>query len=258
MKKLLIILYQPYKWLFFLPFLAINTIIFGILAIVLSLVINQKTGSYVGGVVWSRLNSALTPMFVKTYGRDKINKKQSYVIVANHKSAYDIFAVYGWLGIDFKWVMKKELAKVPGLGYGSKAVGHIFIDRSSTKAALESISKAKAKIKNGTSVLFFPEGTRSKGQELGKFKKGAFVFAFDLNLPILPITIIGTDKILPSDTFNILPGKAKIVIHDPIDISAYSRENMERLMEDTKAVIASGFNHKTKKKADPKPALSLN
>lgn len=249
MKKLFIILYQPYKWLVFLPFLAINTIIFGILAIVLSLLINQKTGSFVGGVVWSRLNSALTPMFVKTYGKEKIDKKQSYVIVANHQSAYDIFLVYGWLGIDFKWVMKKELAKVPGIGYGSKAVGHIFIDRSSTKAALESISKAKEKIKNGTSVLFFPEGTRSKGGTLGRFKKGAFNFAFELNLPILPITLVGTDKILPSSSLNILPGKAKLIIHDPIDIGGYKKEEMDKLMEDVKQVITSGITHHSMKKS---------
>lgn len=249
MKKLLIILYQPYKWLVFLPFLAINTIFFGILAIVLSLVVNQKTGSFVGGAIWSRINSALTPMFVKTYGREKINKNQSYVIVANHQSSYDIFLVYGWLGIDFKWVMKKELEKVPGIGFGSKAVGHIFIDRSSTKAALESINKAKAKIRNGTSVLFFPEGTRSKNGALGRFKKGAFNFAFELNLPILPITITGTEKILPSNSINILPGKVQLVVHDPVDINQYNKDEMDKLMEDVKDIISSGLNGFENKKS---------
>lgn len=241
MKTILILLYQPYKWLIYIPFLAVNTVIFGILAIVLSLLVNQKVGSYVGGVIWSRLNTLLVPAFVVTLGKEKIDKKQSYVIVANHQSSFDIFAVYGWLGIDFKWVMKKELEKVPGVGFGSKAVGHIFIDRSSTKEALASIEKAKAKIKNGTSVLFFPEGTRNKGNELGRFKKGAFAFAFDLGLPILPVTLVGTEKILPSDSVNLLPGKARVIIHDPIDIGQYSRENVEQLMEDTRKVIASSL-----------------
>lgn len=242
MKKLLILLYQPYKWLIYIPFLAINTVIFGILAIVLSLLINQKVGSYVGGVIWSRLNTLLVPAVVTTEGKEKIDKKQSYVIVANHQSSFDIFAVYGWLGIDFKWVMKKELEKVPGVGFGSKAVGHIFIDRSSTKEAMASIEKAKAKIKNGTSVLFFPEGTRNKSGELGRFKKGAFAFAYDLNLPILPVTIVATEKILPSDSVNLLPGTAKVIIHNPIDINKYPRERMELLMEDTKKVIASALS----------------
>ncbi len=244
MKKLLILLYQPYKWLFFYPFLCVNTLIFGTLAIVFSLTLGQKIGSFIGGVLWSRLNGFLTPMFVTTAGKENIDKKQSYVIVANHMSAYDIFLAYGWLGIDFKWVMKKELKKIPGLGFGSEAVGHIFIDRSSSKAALETIEKAKKKIKNGTSVLFFPEGTRSKDGELGRFKKGAFNFAFDLNLPILPVTINGTNKIMPSGSFNLLPGKAKLIVHSPIDISQYTRENVGDLMEATKKVIDSGLENK--------------
>ncbi len=242
MKKLLIILYQPYKWLIFFPFLGINTLIFGILAILFSLIFGQKVGSFVGGVLWSRLNGFLTPMFVSKTGQENIDKNQSYVIVANHISAYDIFLAYGWLGIDFKWVMKKELRKIPGLGFGSEAVGHIFIDRSSSKAALETIEKAKERIKGGTSVLFFPEGTRSKTGELGRFKKGAFNFAFDLNLPILPVTILGTNKIMPSGTFNLLPGKARLVIHPPIDISNYSPEDMGKLMDNTKDVIASALD----------------
>ena len=241
MSKLGKILYQPYKWLFFIPFLAINTLIFGILAIVISLTFGQKAGSYVGGVLWAKLNSSLTPMFVSVSGREKINKKQSYVIVSNHLSAYDIFLVYGWMGIDFKWVMKKELRKIPGLGFGSDAVGHIFVDRSSTKAAIESINKAKKSIINGTSVVFFPEGTRSKSGELGRFKKGAFNFAHELNLPILPISIVGTDDVLPTGTIDIKPGKAKLIIHDPIDISLYDKENMGKLMEDTKEVILTGM-----------------
>lgn len=238
MRKLLTILYQPYKWIFLFPFMGINTLIFGILAIVFSLVFGQKVGSYVGGVLWSRLNGMLTPMFVHKEGVENIDKKQSYVIVANHQSAYDIFLAYGWIGIDFKWVMKKELRKIPGLGFGSEAVGHIFIDRSSSKAALESIKKAKERIVNGTSVLFFPEGTRSKDGEIGRFKKGAFHFAFELNLPILPVTIIGTNKILPSGTFNLLPGKARLIIHEPIDISEYSMDSISQLMEKTREVIS--------------------
>lgn len=241
MSKIGKILYQPYKWLIFIPFLAVNTLIFGFLAIVISLTFGQKAGSYVGGVLWSRLNGALTPMFVKVHGRSKIKSGQSYVIVSNHLSSYDIFLAYGWLGIDFKWVMKKELRKVPGLGFGSDAVGHIFIDRSSSKAAIETIEKAKSRIVNGTSVLFFPEGTRSKSGELGRFKKGAFNFAFDLNLPVLPVTIVGTDKILPSGTFDIQPGNAELIIHEPIDISLYQREEIGKLMEDTKEVILSGM-----------------
>ena len=241
MKKLLWLLYQPYKWIIFLPFLAINTLIFGILAVVLSLLVNQKTGSFVGGTIWSRLNLFFTPVWVKTVGKKNIQKKQSYVIVANHLSAYDVFILYGWLGIDFKWVMKKEIRKIPGVGFGSDAVGHIFIDRSSKKAAIETIAAAEKKIRNGTSVAFFPEGTRSRTGEMLPFKKGAFKFAYDLGLPILPVTIVGTDKIFPTNTMNLMPGKAKLVVHPAISIDQYKEENMNELVAHVREVIASGM-----------------
>jgi len=244
MNKLLYILYQPYKWLIFFPLFAINTLIFGTSAVVVSLLINQKIGSYIGGVLWSRLNSLLTPIRVKVLGKSNIKTNTSYVIVANHISAYDIFVLYGWIGVDFKWVMKKEIEKVPAIGFGSKAVGHIFIDRSSTKAAMETINEAKQKIKGGTSVAFFPEGTRSKTGKLSRFKKGAFHFAFDLNLPILPVTIRGTDNIIPPGTLDLRPGKAQLIIHEPLDIKQYGKENLQTLMDDVRNTIASALPDK--------------
>jgi 1-acyl-sn-glycerol-3-phosphate acyltransferase len=238
MKKIFYVLYQPYKWLFFAPFFIINSIIFGILAVVIS-PLSQRAASLLGGVFWARLNSFLTPIFVSVKGRENIQKGQSYIIIANHQSTYDIFVLYGWLGIDFKWVMKKEVRKIPGVGFGSEAVGHIFIDRSSTKAAIETIEKAKNKISGGTSVVFFPEGTRSRTRDLLPFKKGAYRFAFDLNLPLLPVTINGTRKIMPPGTFDIWPGRAEIIIHPPVDIHQYQVENILELINHTKSIIDS-------------------
>jgi 1-acyl-sn-glycerol-3-phosphate acyltransferase len=236
--KLLYILYQPYKWLFFIPFLLINTVVFGIIAVIVSSLINQRVGSYFGGVVWSRLNGFFTPMFVDVKGRNNIVKNQSYVIISNHQSLYDIFVVYGWLGLDIKWVMKKELARIPGIGFGSKKVGHIFLDRSNSRVALESLNNAKKKLVNGTSVVIFPEGTRSKTGIPGIFKKGAFKLALDLDLPILPITILGTKNILPTDTIDLRPGKAIMIIHKPIDAGSYSEETMREIMDESKRIIA--------------------
>lgn len=236
--KLLYILYQPYKWLFFIPFLLINTVIFGIIAVIVSTLINQRVGSYFGGVVWSRVNGFFTPMFVRVKGRENIVKNQSYVIISNHQSLYDIFVVYGWLGLDIKWVMKKELAKIPGIGFGSKKVGHIFLDRSNSRVALESLNNAKKKLVNGTSVVIFPEGTRSKTGVPGTFKKGAFKLALDLDLPLLPITILGTKNILPTGTVDLRPGRATMIIHKPINAGSYSEETMRDIMDESKRVIS--------------------
>jgi len=240
-KKFFAILYLPYKWLIFFPILFISTLVFGALAVLISALINQKIGSFIGGVLWARFNSYLTPIVVKVTGKGHIHAKQSYVIVANHQSYYDIFVLYGWLGIDIKWVMKQELRKIPGLGIGSEKVGHIFIDRSSAKSALTSIEAAKKKIVNGTSIVFFPEGTRSLTGRMNSFKKGAFKMALELELPVLPVTIIGTKNILPSGTISLLPGFAKLIVHAPIEITKYKQETIDALAGKAREVIREGL-----------------
>jgi 1-acyl-sn-glycerol-3-phosphate acyltransferase len=235
------ILYQPYKWLIFAPYLAVSTLFFGSLTVVLAVVTNPRITSFICGTVWSRLNGYLTPIRVRVTGRGNIDPTQSYVIVANHQSQYDIFVLYGWLGIDFKWVMKQELRKVPGIGIGCEKVGHIFIDRSNHEKAVASLRAAKEKIVNGTSVIFFPEGTRSRDGSLGVFKKGAFKMAVDLRLPILPITIVGTRDILPTDTVDLFPGCARMIIHKPIDIAGYTDDNLDELVNRARGVIESGL-----------------
>ncbi|MEE9912751.1 MAG: 1-acyl-sn-glycerol-3-phosphate acyltransferase [Deltaproteobacteria bacterium] len=241
MKKILWLLYQPYKWLIFAPYLAVSTLFFGSLTVVMIVITNPKITSFVCGTIWARLNGYLTPMRVKVTGRNHIDEKQSYVIVANHQSQYDIFVVYGWMGIDFKWVMKQELRKVPGIGIGCEKCGHIFIDRSNHEKAIASLTAAKDKIVNGTSVIFFPEGTRSKDGTLGTFKKGAFKMAIDLSLPILPITIKGTKDILPVNSADLFPGTVQMTIHKPIDTTGYTDANIDELTGLTRRVIESGL-----------------
>jgi 1-acyl-sn-glycerol-3-phosphate acyltransferase len=238
--RLLHLLYQPYKWLFLIPFMAVNTIFFGIVAVLVSSLVNQRIGSYFGGVIWSRVNAFFAPMFVKVTGRNNVQKNVSYVVIANHQSYYDIFLIYGWLGIDIKWIMKKELAKIPGLGFGSKKVGHIFLDRSNSRVAVESLNAAKKKLVNGTSVVIFPEGTRSKTGKTGSFKKGAFKLALDLGLPILPVSITGTREMWPANTLDLFPGRCKLVIHKPIDITSYSEDSIAELMNSAKEIIEKG------------------
>jgi len=240
MRNFLRILYQPYKWLVYIPFLIVSTLVLGAAAIVIATTISPKLASATCGVWWARLNSFMAPMFVTVRGRHHIDKKQSYVIVSNHLSHLDIFVLYGWLGIDFKWVMKKELRNTPALGAACEKIGHIYIDRSDRETAIASLAAAKTKIVDGTSILFFPEGTRSTSGEMRPFKKGAFVMALDLGIPILPITILHTDMILPTRTMDLFPGRASMVVHEPIDVSGYGTERLGELMTATREVIQAG------------------
>ncbi|OHD71220.1 MAG: acyl-phosphate glycerol 3-phosphate acyltransferase [Spirochaetes bacterium RBG_16_49_21] len=239
--RLLFYPYQSYKWVIFFPLLGLSTLIVFILIFIFLFIASQRF-MQIAGKIWARFNSLITPMFVTVVDKANIDKNRSYVIVANHQSQYDIFVMYGWLPIDFRWVMKIELRKVPILGYYCYKAGHIYIDRSDSSAAIASINAAKDKIKNGTSILFFPEGTRSITGELMDFKKGAFKFALSINLPILPVTIAGTRNILPANSIALFPGKATMILHEPIDVGGYDDDTVGELAARVKQVIQKSLD----------------
>ena len=238
MQHILRKLYKIYAWLIFAPVLVISTIFFGTATVILLFFLKPRLVGTLCGKTWARVNSYVTPMTVTVHGRENVDPRQSYVIVSNHQSQFDIFVLYGWLNIDFKWVMKKELRKVPAIGIACERLGHIYVDRSNREAALSSIEEAKGRIVDGTSVLFFPEGTRSREKRMRPFKKGAFRMALDLQLPILPVTIQGTREILPSDTLDLYPGRAAMIIHPPIAIEEYDHSRLNELIARTRQVIA--------------------
>jgi 1-acyl-sn-glycerol-3-phosphate acyltransferase len=239
MRRILRQLYQVYKWLIYFPLLGFFTVFFVGIGIVVAILFGSNAANRTTGVWWARTMSALTPMRVRVIGREHIDPKTSYVVVANHQSYFDIFVLYGWIGIDIKWVMKKELREIPVFGYAGEVGGNIFIDRSNPKAAYESLQIARKRIRNGTSLIFFPEGKRNlkDPQDLGPFKRGAFVTALDLDLPILPISISGTRKIQPPKSLSLYPGTAVMVIHQAIDTTGYTSDRLEELIKLTRSII---------------------
>lgn len=190
---------------------------------------------------WARFNSAVSMMSINVKGLENLDKSRSYVIVANHQSLCDIYVLYGFLGVDFKWVMKKELRAVPVLGLACELMGHILIDRTDTDAALETINSARSRIVNGMSVVFFPEGTRSRNGELRSFKKGAFRFARDMGLPVLPVVIHGTKDILPSDTIDLMPGEATLEILPAIEPVDLGEQDTAKIAQRVREQIATAL-----------------
>ena len=235
------LLYQPYKYLVFAPVVGVVTTVQASLAFFLSLVTSPRTASRLSAVPWARALAFAAPMRVRVEGRENIDPKKSYVCVSNLQSQFDIFLLYGWLENDFKWVMKQELRKVPGSGRACDRLGHIFIDRSDHASAMASLEAAKKKIVNGTSVMFFPEGTRSRDGKLMRFKKGAFRMAVDLGLPILPLTVTGTRDVLPAGTSDLMPGSARLIIHPPIPVEGLTVTDCSVLSDQVREVIASAL-----------------
>jgi 1-acyl-sn-glycerol-3-phosphate acyltransferase len=161
--------------------------------------------------------------------------------MANHQSNFDIPVLLGHLAVQFRWLAKVELFKIPIFGRAMRKVGYISIDRYDRESAFKSLDVAANKIKSGVSVLIFPEGTRSRDGKIRPFKKGGFVMAIDSGVPIVPVVITGTRAIMPKGKFRIYPGQVSMVIHKPIDTSTYTRETKEALMESVRRVICDNF-----------------
>ena len=162
---------------------------------------------------------------VSVDGTEHIQPGQSYVFVSNHQSMFDVWLVYGWLPVIFKWLMKAELRKVPFVGTGCKAAGHIFVDRRNAKAAMESLKEVEKQLVNGVCTVIFPEGTRSLNGEVGRFKRGAFQIAWDLGLPVIPLSLDGCFEVLPKGKPFVQRHPVHMHIGEPIDLKKYADSN---------------------------------
>ena len=166
--RLFFFFYRPILILLFL----IDTVILGTLVILLSYLDRQGNISHYFGKFWGRMNLFLTGVSVSVSGQEHIRKGQSYIIMSNHQSALDILALYGYMPLQFRWVMKIELRKYPIFGLGCERMGHIYIDRGDSEKAHESLKAAGQKIRSGTSVLFFPRGYEKQRRETSTFQEG--------------------------------------------------------------------------------------
>jgi 1-acyl-sn-glycerol-3-phosphate acyltransferase len=241
MKSILFWPYQVYAWLIFLPLVAFLTLLFSSLTVLFAWLVNPHFASRVFASTWARVLGFLTPMPVTVEGAENALRDRSYVVASNHQSMFDILVIYGWLKLDLKWVMKAELRKLPAIGIGCEKAGHIFVERRNPKQASQAISDALARLGDGIGILFFPEGTRSPDGRLLPFKKGAFRTAIDQQLPLLPVTLVGTRDILPARSLRIFPGRARMVIHRPIETAGMTLDQVDALMQQSREVITSAM-----------------
>jgi 1-acyl-sn-glycerol-3-phosphate acyltransferase len=167
---------------------------------------------------WGRLILRAGGVRVKREGGDDLDPSAPYIFACNHQSQFDIPVLHGFLGHDFRWLAKKELFQVPIWGAAMRASGYIAIDRSRGREALRSLSEAAAEIAAGKSVVIFPEGTRSPDGRLGDFKAGGMQLAIKAGVPIVPVAIRGTHRILPKGKLLVTPGDVAIRVGAPMEV----------------------------------------
>jgi 1-acyl-sn-glycerol-3-phosphate acyltransferase len=238
MKKVLMFLYELFV---FLPVLVPATILTALTVAIGCSIGNKSFWGCVPPRYWSKLACRMALCKITVKGIDKLNPEASYVFTPNHQSAFDIFLMYGYIGQNIKWVQKQELRRLPFVGKASEIAGHIFVNQSSLKSMKETISKAKQELQKGDSMTIFPEGSRTKTGKLGKFKKGAFIIAQQMNLPVVPVTLNGPFNVLKIHTYLIRPGQLELTVHDPISTTDMSEDDIPLLLKRTQDAVYSSL-----------------
>ena len=222
-------IYYAYQLFIALPI----GIVFTILAALLTAIGCSLGGGHFWGYypahLWARIVLFLLLIPVKVEGRENLEARQSYVFVANHQGAFDIFLIYGYLNRNFKWMMKYQLRRIPLVGWACAKARHIFVDKRGPKKIMATYQAARQTLQGGTSVTVFPEGARSFTGHMGSFKRGAFALADELQLPVVPLTINGSFNILPRQrgvTF-VTWHRLSLTIHAPIYPVGQGSDNIE-------------------------------
>jgi 1-acyl-sn-glycerol-3-phosphate acyltransferase len=187
--------------------------------------------------LWARMLLWLANTRVEVIGREYVRRDRPHIFMANHQSDFDILIVLAHIPGQFRWIAKKELFKIPVFGTAMRNAGYIEIDRQNHEKALQSLGEAARKIREGKSVVTFPEGARSKDGTVKPFKQGIFYLAIESGVPIIPISIIGAGEIMPKRSLNVKPGRITMVIDRPVDVSAYTKETRSELIERVRNVI---------------------
>ena len=227
----------------------LRSVFFYIVFILSTLIIGSSSviGSFVSrgwpalmARAWGNVNIWAAGVKVRLEGTENMNEGP-YLLVSNHQGWFDIFAALGKLPIRFSWLAKEELFKVPILGHAMAKAGYIPIDRGDRRKAFASMNRCAEVIRQGTSVFVFPEGTRSADGVIKAFKKGVFVLAVKSERPILPISISGSYRILPKQSWLIHPGEIRITIGKAVRSRGGDAKSRDALLEEVREAIRSNL-----------------
>jgi 1-acyl-sn-glycerol-3-phosphate acyltransferase len=208
----------------------IATIVLGFLAIIVSFFSRNGNSVHRIARLWGRSILWVSGIGTETSGFDHDLHDRSYIFMSNHQSNFDIPVLFSALPVQFRWLAKAELFRIPIFGLSMRGAGYISIDRSNRKSAFHSLVRAAEAIRNGTSVMIFPEGTRSRDGKLLPYKKGGFVMAVDAGVPIVPVVITGTHAIMPKGRLLIRRQWVRVYIGRPIETASFSRKTKDDLM----------------------------
>ena len=187
---------------------------------------------------WSQALLKLAGVSVHVEGAENLAFDGAFIIIANHESWFDAWALAGYLPIDAHFTAKKELERIPVFGRAWRACGHISIDRSNAASAIQSMTRAGLLIKEqGLNMVFFAEGTRCPDGTLQPFKKGPFVIAIEGGIPVVPVALVGSRRIMAKGSFRIRRGDIVVRVGEPISVEGMEHADRDRLRDTVRDAV---------------------
>jgi 1-acyl-sn-glycerol-3-phosphate acyltransferase len=230
---------RAYLFMFlFFPF----TFLMAVSAILFTFFDPTGRGYHAHARFWGRVGLLIAGARLEVLGRDKVPSEGPVIYMSNHQGNFDILSLFIAIPRQFSWIAKEELFAIPVFGHSMRRAGYVPLDRSDGRRAFKSLEAAAAMIRNGKSVVVFPEGTRTTDGSLLPFKRGGFLLAEKAGVPIVPITINGSGKLNPCKTLEIYPGTITIRFGDPIPTEGRKGAGRDRLMEEVKGAIEAGLD----------------
>lgn len=243
LKTLLNILYKIYSFTIALPIFVVITIFVATSVIIAGFLGDTDVVAYYLPKFWSKCAFWLFLLRVKVEGRENIKKDESYVFLANHQGYYDIFLAYGYLGHNFKWMMKEYLKKIPFVGYACVKSKHIYLPNGISGIA-KAVQQARETLQGGMSMIIFPEGTRTRTGKMAPFKRGSFMLANEIGIPIVPMTINGSFDVFSRNHKSVHLGTVTLTIHKPITAEERQGKQTKVIMQEVFDIINGGLDEK--------------
>ena len=222
-------------WL--IPAISLYTVVLGALSLASMLADRRGRVAHRCARAWARLILATTGVRTSARGVERVDRGVSYVFVSNHQSIYDVPVLFAALPLQLRIIAKASLGRFPVLGWHLRWTGHLLVDRA--RAGAGALKQVARMMRRGHSLIVFPEGTRSADGRVGRFRRGLFLLAIDAGLPVVPVAVAGTRRVMRKGRLTTRPGDVTLVVHPPVPTDGLSRADAGALAERVRGLVAA-------------------
>ena len=222
----------------FIPLVTLYTIVCGAVSMVLAVLVRSGQPSHRVASLWSWLILKTCMIRVEVEGAEYLEPGQTYVLASNHQSLFDTPILLAYLPVSFRFFYKKSLNRIPFLGWHLFLSGHIGVERKNPTKARESLDHAADRIRGGTSVVVFPEGTRSYDGVMRPFKKGFFRLALKARTPVVPMTIVDSHLVMKRGRVTVYPRTVKLIVDRPVPVEGLEEDDASKLLDTVRAAVS--------------------